>query len=134
MAVLREMYPEHTGEIGYFMTPEHSLKLMPIPVFEEKCAELDQLDEMIEDQRIALNFFTSTAERVPLDNQNRIKLGALVRELCGIDRQVVITGGRDCMHLYDQNVYREMMARRSGLQRDEFAGPPQGNGQPPCSM
>lgn len=112
MTLLREHYPDHANQIGYFVTPEGSLKLMPIPVFDQECAKWEQFDESIEDHRIALMFFTSTSDRVTLDGQNRIKLSSTIKRLCGIDRQVIISGGKDSMQLYDEGAYFRMMENR----------------------
>jgi len=111
MTVLRAMFPDQCGEVGLTITPDYSIKVMPLPVFDEFMAGLDQLNDQIEEERLVLTLSTSFADKAELDKQNRIKLSPLLMEKCQIGRQVVVVGSRQYMQIFDENVWREYSDR-----------------------
>jgi division/cell wall cluster transcriptional repressor MraZ len=113
MAVLRSLYPNHCATVGVTITPDLSIKLMPLPLYNEFMDRLDQFNDQIEEERLILNLVTSFAEEAELDKQNRIKLSQMIMEKCqiGIGRQVVVTGNQQYMQIFDEDVWREYSNR-----------------------
>ena len=109
MAVLRAVCPEQTEQVGVMITPDESIRVMPANYFEQEIERLSQLDDQVDDERMVLNLATSTAELLPLDKQNRIKLNPLMMEFCSIDRQVVFVGSLKYMQVFDVNKWRQMV-------------------------
>ena len=113
IAVLKARCPEETDKVGLMITPERSIKVMPINAFHQEVNEWKTLDERDEDERTVLNM-TGLAEEAPLDKQNRIKLNPMMMDLCGIARQVVFVGSVNYMQIYDAAVWREMVLQNLG--------------------
>lgn len=113
MSVLRSVSPDHTDSVGLMITPERSIKIMPMPVFLEEIERWNQLDEQDAAERMIKNLATSSAELVTLDKQNRIKLNPLMMEICDIRQQVVIVGSMHFMQLFDVDVWKSMF--KTGL-------------------
>lgn len=107
MSVLRTICPDQADAIGVMITPDQSIKLMPIPYFEKEIARLSQLNDQVDEERMMLNLLASLAERAPLDKQNRIKLNPFMMKECAIGRDVVIMGSIQYMQIFDQKVWRE---------------------------
>lgn len=107
MAVLRALCPDQAGSVGVMITPDRSIKIMPLPFFNQEVESWNRLNDQIEEERLLLNLATSSAETAPLDGQNRIKLSLMMIEECAIGRQVVVTGNREYMQIFDENVWRE---------------------------
>jgi len=112
MAVLRALAPDDADAVGVTITPDYSLKIMPIPVFDEEIARLSQLNDQVEEERVILNLMASFAERVPLDKQNRLKLNPLIMDFCSIGREVVITGSIKYLQIWDEAAWRSSSKER----------------------
>lgn len=108
MQVLRSTCPDHSESVGLMITPERSIRIMPMPVFIEEVERWSGLDDLDQKQRMIKNLVTSTAELVALDRQNRIKLNPLMMEFCGISQQVVIVGNIHYMQLFDLEQWKSM--------------------------
>jgi MraZ protein len=113
MSVLRTICPDQADAVGVMITPDKSIKLMPVPFFEKEIERLSQLNDQVDEERMMLNLLASLAERAPLDKQNRIKLNPFMMKECAIDRDVVIMGSIQYMQIFDQKVWREYY--KSGL-------------------
>jgi MraZ protein len=111
MTVLRAADPDHGDGVGVMITPERSIKVMPVAYFNQELARWSGLNEQIDEERMILNLSTSMAELAALDKQNRIKLNPLMMELCSIDRQVVVVGSIKFMQIFDVKVWRQMFER-----------------------
>ena len=107
LAVLRQICPDQADAVGLVVSPDRSIKIMPLPAFEEALEAWRNLDDQVPEERMVLNMSTSLADVVQLDTQNRIKLNPEMMGFCEIDRQVVFTGNLQYMQLYDANVWRE---------------------------
>lgn len=111
MTVLRAICPDQDKSVGVMITPECSLKIMPAPYFAQEVESWGQFNDRVDEERMMLNLSTPVAELLSLDKQNRFKLNPLVREICSIDRQVVIVGSMRYMQLFDLNVWRAMFKK-----------------------
>ncbi len=107
LAVLREICPDQADAVGLVVSPDRSIKIMPLPAFEKSLETWRNLDYQVPAERMVLNMSTSLADVAQLDTQNRIKLNQEMMGICSIDRQVVFTGNLQYMQLYDTNVWRE---------------------------
>jgi division/cell wall cluster transcriptional repressor MraZ len=116
MSVLREMSRERaeTVSVGTMITPERSIKLVPITQFIEEVEHWSGLDDRNESERMVRNLTTGSAELVTLDKQNRVKLNQLMMEVCDIRQQVVIVGCIDYMQVFDVTVWKEMFKKNLG--------------------
>lgn len=108
MAVLRAICPNEADSVGVMITPDRSIKVMPIPYFAAEIESWSKFNDRIDEERMMLNLSTSMAERMALDKQNRFKLNPLMRELCMIDQKVVIQGSMNYMQIFDAAAWREM--------------------------
>jgi MraZ protein len=115
MTVLRSLCPDQTESVGLMVTPEQSIKIMPLPAFLEEVERWSHLSDLNADERMLRNMATGSAELAQLDRQNRIKLNPLMMELCEIRQQVVIVGSMEYMQLFDVDVWKRMF--RQGLGR-----------------
>lgn len=111
MTVLRAICPDAADSVGVMITPDRSIKIMPAPCFAKEIESWSQFNDRIDEERMMLNLSTSMAERLALDKQNRFKLNPLMRDICAIDRQVVIVGSMRYMQLFDLNVWRDTIEK-----------------------
>lgn len=111
MSVLRALFPDECTKVGITITPDLSIKVMPLPVYQQFMDSLDQYNDQIEEERLILNLWTSFAEEADLDKQNRIKLSQMITEKCQIGRQVVVVGSRQYMQIFDEKIWREYSDR-----------------------
>ena len=111
MTVLRKICPDQAGQVGVMITPDRSIKIMPVPAFEEKIEELAQLDDQLEEDRLVLTLSTSMAECLKLDKQNRVKLSPMLLEICGIGRQAMVVGNIDAIQVFDRAVWQDLVAK-----------------------
>ena len=112
MAVLRNLCPEASAEVGLTITADYSIKIMPLPEYRREMEWLKSLNDQSEQERTIRVLKASFAERCPLDKQNRFKLNPAVMEFCSIGRQVVIIGNFQYMELWDENTWREALRHR----------------------
>ena len=107
MTVLRAICPDEADSVGVMITPDRSIKIMPIPYFAAEIESWGKFNDRIDEERMMLNLSTSMAERMALDKQNRFKVNPLMREICMIDQKVVIQGSLNYMQIYDATAWRE---------------------------
>jgi DNA-binding transcriptional regulator/RsmH inhibitor MraZ len=110
-AVLERVSGKDSDQLGLVLTPERSIKLTPIPLFNQELGRWLELNDQVDEERLVLNLSASLAERVTLDKQKRFKLSATMIEVCQIQRDVMIVGSLRTMQLYAVDVWREMIAR-----------------------
>jgi MraZ protein len=115
MAVLRQLCPDNADALGVMITPDRSVKIMPMPYFERALERLEKLDDQVDEERLILTLSTSMADSLTLDKQNRIKLNPMLMEICGLDRQVVVVGNLHYMQVFDLRVWRETMTEGIAL-------------------
>jgi division/cell wall cluster transcriptional repressor MraZ len=113
MTVLRAVSPGQADTVGLIITPEKSIKILPMPCFIEEVERWNQLDDRVASERTIKNLATGSAELATLDKQNRIRLNPLMIELCEIRQQVVIVGSMHYMQLFDVDVWKTMF--KAGL-------------------
>lgn len=109
MAVLRALCPDRCAEVGIHLDPDGAIKVLPMPAFDKFMDGLDQLNDQIEEERLLLTMYSSFADTLELDKQNRIRLSASILDECKIARpgQVMITGSRDHLRIFDMAAWRE---------------------------
>jgi division/cell wall cluster transcriptional repressor MraZ len=112
--VLKAAFPDNCEEIGVRATPDRSVKVMPIPLFEKELESWRHLDERVSEERTILNIMTATADRLALDKQNRIRLSPMLCEFCNLSRDAIIVGNMDYMQIYDLGIWNEKL--REGMQ------------------
>jgi MraZ protein len=115
MATLRAICPEQSEVVGLMITPDSSIKIMPVPIFEQEIERLSLLNDQIEEERLMINLELSYAELAPLDKQNRIMLNQLMMEECSIKKDVVIIGSRRYLQVFDEKAWHEY--RKRGMPR-----------------
>jgi division/cell wall cluster transcriptional repressor MraZ len=93
--------------VGITITPDYSVKVMPLPDFEGFMDNVKRLDDNDPQERLAKILYTSFADEVELDKQNRIKVSPLLMEECKIGRNVVVIGCQDHIQIFDEDVWRE---------------------------
>lgn len=108
MAVLQALVPQHARSIGVMLSQDRSILLMPVPRFNQELARLRKLNDQLDGERLMRNLATSTAEELALDKQNRFKINPLLKQICQIDKDVVIVGNFDYMQLFDLKLWFEM--------------------------
>lgn len=89
---------------------EKCLVVYPRADFEERISkrfdEADVLDpDMADVKRI---IFANTME-VSEDKQNRVQILPFFAESCGMSKSLVTIGARDCIEIWDEEVYNEHM-------------------------
>ena len=114
MAVLRAMCPDRTESVGMMISPEKSIKILPLPHFLEEVERWNRLDDLVAAERTIKNLVTSTAELATLDKQNRIKLNPQLMALCQIRQQVVVAGSMHYMQLFDVETWKGMFEKGLG--------------------
>lgn len=119
MKVLKSCYPKDSEEIGVRATPDRSIKLMPKALFEEELKAWRNLDDRVSEERTILNIMTATADLLPLDKQNRIRLSPMLCEFCNLSRDAIIVGNMDYMQIYDLGVWNEKL--REGMENFDKA-------------
>jgi len=107
MAIWRDRFPNQDKKVGIGLTPEHTIKLMPQPVYAKYLEQLNRLDESIEDERILKHYMLMFSEEAELDNQNRLKFGDHYRDECAIVRAVMICGAGEYLLVFDELQWRE---------------------------
>jgi division/cell wall cluster transcriptional repressor MraZ len=113
MTVLRAISPDASDSVGLMISPDHSIKIMPMPCFIEEVERWNRLDDQVASERMIKNLATGSTELVQLDKQNRVKLNPLMMEICDIRQQVVIVGSMHYMQLFDQYAWKAMF--KAGL-------------------
>jgi division/cell wall cluster transcriptional repressor MraZ len=119
MSILRELCPDQNESVGVMITPDRSIKVMPYPYFLEEIERWSQLDESNAYEFMIRNMNSSIADSMVLDSQNRIKLGQMMMDLCGIElqTQVVVSGCMDHMQIYNEQVYHQTLGHALNLSR-----------------
>ncbi len=107
MPMLRKIDPSEDLQVGLVLTPDRSIKIMPMPAFNRMLERWENYNESFEEERLLLNLEPATAEVAGLDKQNRIKLNPWMLRKCGISRDVVVIGSRDCLQIFSDQVYDE---------------------------
>jgi division/cell wall cluster transcriptional repressor MraZ len=108
MPVLRAISPDQFDSVGLLISPERSIKILPMPQFIEEMERLNQLDDNIEAERLIKNLAIGHAELVALDKQNRIKLNPTMMDLCDIRQDVIVVGSLHYMQVFDVDVWKNM--------------------------
>ncbi len=111
--VLKAICPDHADRVGVIGTKDHSLKLMPYPMFLERLQYLETLNDQIAEHRTILNIETSLAIELPLDAQNRIRLTPDHAAFCEIDEagktEALIVGKMGWMELFSPATFKRVM-------------------------
>lgn len=111
MKALRNICPEHVDKVGAVPMPDHSLKLMPYPLFMERMEQWSKLDDQVSANRTFRGFILKLAKVHTLDAQNRIKLTPLQTKFLKLKRDAIMVGNLDSMLLYDPDVYDETLSK-----------------------
>lgn len=111
MNVLRALAPGADGEVGMLLTPDRSIKVMPLPFFNELLERWDSFNPEFEEERLLLNVGPSGAAQALLDKQNRIKLSPMMMKFCQIQPEslVVVSGHMKYMQIYSATVFEQMV-------------------------
>ena len=75
------------------------------------------------DGRAYSRLFFGSSEEVKLDAQGRVTIPQRLRDVVGIDKEVVVLGVRDRMEIWDRGDLRRATRRIRGCVSDRCAGP-----------
>lgn len=101
MAVLQNICPERVDSVGVMVTPDRSIKVMPMPFAESEFQRIMQLSDQVAAERLIKAISTQTFSILGFDKQNRIKLSAKLMEKCGLQKNVMVVGSGSYMEIYD---------------------------------
>ena len=94
---------------GAFITPlDHCLAILPAEEFDRMA---DRLEEQVAAGAVdvnALRHFASQADEVTPDSQGRVRLLPHLRELGGLDRNVIVTGALRRIVLWDPQRWNDL--------------------------
>lgn len=107
LSVWRKEYSGDGSFVGYGLSPDNTIKLMPRPVYDAYIAKIDKLDDDIEDERRLKHYQLMFTGETEWDKQGRLKLGEELWGECGIESDVVISGSGDFLQIYDEKIWRE---------------------------
>ena len=122
--VLKKICPDHWDRVGLSLTPEHSIKVMPYPVYEEELEAQRKLSSKIGPQRRGRILSASFMEMVKLDKQNRIRLPMELCKKCQIMSSAVIVGSFEYMQIWDVGRWHQFVNNETeniGKVDDEMA-------------
>ena len=87
---------------GAFITPlDHCLAILPADEFDRMADRLEAQVASGEVDVNALRHFASQADEVTPDSQGRVRLLPHLRELGGLDRNVIVTGALRRIEIWD---------------------------------
>ncbi len=87
---------------GAFITPlDHCLAILPADEFDRMADRLEEQVAAGEVEVSALRHFAAQADEVVPDSQGRVRLLPHLRELVGLERNVVVTGALRRIEIWD---------------------------------
>lgn len=95
--------------------PDRVLEVFPAAAFAQRQQRLRARPSSNARQRQLVRFFHHNAHRTAVDAQGRIVIPQRLRELAGIDREVVVAGMDDRLEIWDRARHRAQMAEFDGL-------------------
>ena len=95
--------------------PERVLEIYPLAAFARRQRRLRARSTADAEQRRLLRFLHHSAHRTTPDAQGRIVLPSRLRDLAGLDREVVIAGVDDRLEVWDRERHRAEFAGYEGL-------------------
>jgi division/cell wall cluster transcriptional repressor MraZ len=105
MQVLQALDPDFDRKVGLVLTPDRSVKILPMPQFRALLAKWEGYNDEFEEDRLLLNVRPAMADVAALDKQNRIKIAPRMLKICGIERNVVISGHMKFMQLFSDTAF-----------------------------
>jgi len=91
---------------GAFITPlDHCLAILPAKEFDRMA---DRLEAQVANGEVgvnALRHFASQADEVTPDSQGRVRLLPHLRDLVGLDRNVIVTGALRRIEIWDPELW-----------------------------
>ncbi len=89
---------------------DRCLYLFPRAEWERRADEVDAFSLSDGDARAYSRIFFGRAEELNLDSQGRVTIPGRLRDLVGIEKEVVVLGVRDRMEIWDREIYEAYMA------------------------
>jgi len=106
--VLPAKLRHHFGETLYVAPGAGCLQLFNPDVFDDLVARLTEAVREGEISQMAWRAFAANSEEVRPDAQGRILLPTQLRELAGLDREVVLSGAVDRVEIWAADRWQEM--------------------------
>lgn len=101
------------------------LSIFDQETWEKRLAQLSALAETKKANREYVRFLTNDATVVEVDGQGRLKLSQELKEIGGLQKDVVFVGSLDHIEIWDQARYHTYMERVSDTIEDVIEGIPE---------
>jgi len=93
---------------------EKCLMLYIEEVWEKTSAEVNRLNLYNKKHRDFVRYFYRGAQKVVMDNADRILIGKLLLDYAGIDKDVVLSAYRDRIEIWAKEEYERMLSEEPG--------------------
>jgi transcriptional regulator MraZ len=113
-APMREQLAELGEETVVATCTDRCLELIPSKDWEEFLENFDSLPSMQEEVELFELIYISSAMDVLIDKAGRILVPQALRDQVGLEREIVVVGGRGKIRVYSQTAWQEVfeLARR----------------------
>lgn len=89
---------------------EQCLMLYPLEVWDRITEEVNQLNQYNQQNRDFVRYFYRGAQKVTMDNADRILINKRLLDYAGIDKDVVLSAYNDRIEMWDTDAYEKIMA------------------------
>ena len=106
--MLRQLGEEHPRFVinrGY----DKHLTLYPEKVWDEKRKVIDELSMFVEEERLVIRYFYGGANKVILDNSDRILIPKILLDHAGIKGELVVFAFQDIIELWSSDEHEKMV-------------------------
>jgi MraZ protein len=105
-AVLRENYADDGNQVVVRLSLDMNLIVEPLTEYEKVSEKFEEYDDLDEDVRRLKEVITGQAAREKIDAGGRIRLGADLRDIAGLDREVTLVGGKRSFTIWNRETWK----------------------------